>query len=156
MRCHLDRTVAVLLDKRTRAGGQFDQPGGKVRLVFKNFPLASHPGARPAAEAARCAAARGVFWEYHDLLFERSPRLSPQELKQYAQDLKLAAAPFEQCLDSGKYTADVDKDTQEGAGLGLTGTPSFFINGRQLVGAQPITAFQKIIDAELAKKTARQ
>jgi protein-disulfide isomerase len=134
-----------------------DKYPGKVRLVFRDFPLASiHPLAPKAHEAARCAADQGKFWEYHDVLFERSPKLSPAELKQYAQELKLDSAAFAQCLDSGKHVAEVDKDTQEGAGLGLTGTPSFFINGRQLVGAQPLTAFQKIIDAELAKKTARQ
>jgi len=134
-----------------------DKYPGKVRLVFRDYPLVSiHPLAPKAHEAARCAADQGKFWEYHDVLFERSPRLTPQDLKQYAQDLKLDGAAFGQCLDSGKYVAEVDKDTQEGMGLGLTGTPSFFINGKQLVGAQPLTAFQKIIDAELAKKTARQ
>jgi protein-disulfide isomerase len=133
-----------------------DKYPGKVRLVFRDYPLVSiHPLAPKAHEAARCAAEQGKFWEYHDLLFERSPRLAPQELKQYAQDLKLDAAAFGQCLDTGKYVAEVDRDTQEGMSLGLTGTPSFFINGRQLVGAQPITAFQKIIDGELAKKTSR-
>ncbi len=134
-----------------------DKYPGKVRLVFRDYPLVSiHPLAPKAHEAGRCAAEQGKFWEYHDVLFERSPRLSLQELKQYAQDLKLDGAAFDQCLDSGKFAAEVDKDTQEGMSLGLTGTPSFFINGRQLVGAQPLTAFQKIIDSELAKKTARQ
>jgi protein-disulfide isomerase len=85
------------------------------------------------------------------VLFERAPRLAPQDLKQYAVEVKLDPNAFNQCLDSGKYAAEVDKDFQEGAGLGLTGTPSFFINGRQLVGAQPLSAFQKIIDSELAK-----
>ena len=75
-------------------------------------------------------------------------------MKQYALDLKLDAAAFNQCLDSGKYAAEVDKDFQEGAGLGLTGTPSFFINGRQVVGAQPLATFQKIVDGELAKVAA--
>ena len=135
-----------------------DKYPGKVRLVFRDFPLANiHPLAPKAHEAARCAAEQGKFWEYHDVLFEHSPSLTPDELKQYAKDLKLDAAAFDQCVDSGKYKAAVDQDTQEGLGLGLTGTPSFFINGRQLVGAQPLTAFQKIIDGELSKKsTARQ
>ena len=77
-------------------------------------------------------------------------------MKQYAQDLKLDAAAFDQCLDSGKHAAEVDKDFQEGAGLGLTGTPSFFINGKQIVGAQPFAAFQKIVDGELAKVAAKK
>src|SRR5215471_11454580 len=79
-----------------------DKYPGKVRLVFRDFPLASiHPLAQKAHEAARCAADQGKFWEYHDVLFERSPKLSPAELKQYAQDLKLDGGAFAQCLDSG-------------------------------------------------------
>jgi protein-disulfide isomerase len=128
----------------------------QVRLIFRDYPLVSiHPAAPKAHEAARCAGDQGKFWEYHDLLFERAPRLSPQELKQYAQDLKLDLRVFGQCLDSAKYVAEVDKDTQEGMRLGLTGTPSFFINGRQLVGAQPLAAFEKIIDAELRRTVKR-
>lgn len=134
-----------------------DKYPGKVRLVFRDYPLASlHPQAPKAHEAARCAADQSKFWEYHDVLFERSPKMSPQDLKQYAKDLKLDAATFDQCLDSGKHTAAVDKDFQEGAGLGLTGTPSFFINGKQIVGAQPLAAFQKVVDGELAKVAAKK
>jgi protein-disulfide isomerase len=133
-----------------------DKYPGKVRWVFRDLPLVSlHPGAPKAHEAARCAADQGKFWEYHDLLFERSPRHSPDDLKQYAQDLKLDGPAFAQCLESGKHVAAVEKDTAEGVRLGLTGTPSFFINGRQLVGAQPITAFQKIIDGELKRLAKR-
>jgi protein-disulfide isomerase len=129
---------------------------GKVKLVFRDYPLAQlHPGAPKAHEAARCAAEQGKFWEYHDVLFERSPRHSPDELKQYAQDLKLDGAAFAQCLDSGRQAAEVGKDLEEGARLGVTGTPSFFINGRSLEGAQPFTAFQKLIDSELQQKAAR-
>jgi protein-disulfide isomerase len=134
-----------------------DKYPGKVRLVFRDYPLASlHPQAPKAHEAARCAADQAKFWEYHDVLFERSPKLSVPELKRYAQELKLDATPFDQCLDSGKYTAEVDKDFREGAGLGLTGTPSFFINGKQIVGAQPLAAFQRVIDSELAKVAAKK
>ena len=129
-----------------------DKYPGKVRLVFRDYPLASiHPQAPKAHEAARCAGDQAKFWEYHDVLFERSPKMAPQDLKQYAQELKLDATAFGQCLDSGKYTAEVDKDFQEGVGLGLTGTPSFFINGKQIVGAQPLAAFQRVVDGELAK-----
>lgn len=129
---------------------------GKVKWVFRDFPIAGlHPAAPKAHEAARCAAEQGKFWEYHDLLFEKSPRQAPDELKQYAKDLKLDAASFVQCLDSGKHEAEVTRDIQEGSRLGVTGTPTFFINGRQLVGAQPSTAFQKIIDSELAANASR-
>ena len=134
-----------------------DKYPGKVRLVFRDYPLASlHPQAPKAHEAARCAGDQAKFWEYHDLLFERSPKIAPQDLKQYAQELKLNATAFDQCLDSGKYTAEVDKDFQEGVGLGLTGTPSFFINGKQIVGAQPLAAFQRVVDGELAKIAAKK
>jgi protein-disulfide isomerase len=128
---------------------------GKVKWVFRDFPIPSlHPAAPKAHEAARCAAEQGKFWEYHDLLFEKSPRQAPEELKQYAKDLSLDAAAFAQCLDSGKHQAAVNSDISEGAQLGITGTPTFFINGRQLVGAQPASTFQKIIDNELAMKPA--
>ena len=134
-----------------------DKYPGKVRLVFRDYPLASlHPQAPKAHEAARCAGDQAKFWEYHDVLFERSPKASLQDLKRYAQELKLDATAFDQCLDSGKYTAEVDKDFQEGVGLGLTGTPSFFINGKQVVGAQPLAAFQRIVDSELAKVAAKK
>jgi len=134
-----------------------DKYPDKVRLVFRDYPLASiHPQAPKAHEAARCAADQAKFWEYHDVLFERSPKATLQDLKQYAQDLKLDATAFDQCLDSGKYAAEVDKDFQEGVGLGLTGTPSFFINGKQIVGAQPLAAFQKVVDGELAKVAAKK
>lgn len=134
-----------------------DMYRGKVRLVFRDYPLAGlHPQAPKAHEAARCAGEQGKFWEYHDLLFERSPRLSPQDLKQYAQRLNLDGAAFAECLDSGKQAADIDKDVQEGMRRGVTGTPSFFINGRQLVGAQPPARFRRIIDNELSKEAAKQ
>jgi len=134
-----------------------DKYPGKVRLIFRDYPIVSlHPQAPKAHEAARCAADQAKFWEYHDVLFERSPKLSVPELKRYALDLKLDATAFDQCLDSGKHTAEVDKDFQEGAGLGLTGTPSFFINGKQIVGAQPLAAFQKVVDSELAKVAVKK
>jgi protein-disulfide isomerase len=132
------------------------QYAGKVKWIFRDFPIPNlHPLAPKAHEAARCAAEQGKFWEYHDLLFERSPRLSPAELKQYARELKLNGEAFDKCLDSGKNQTAVASDVEEGSRLGATGTPTFFINGRMLVGAQPIAAFQKIIDGELEKKSSR-
>jgi protein-disulfide isomerase len=129
---------------------------GKVKLVFRDFPIPNlHPAAPKAHQAARCAAEQGKFWEYHDLLFENSPRQGPEDLKQYAKDLRLDPSPFAQCLESGKHEADVNRDVEEGSRLGVTATPTFFINGRQLVGAQPLTAFQKLIDSELASKASR-
>jgi protein-disulfide isomerase len=124
----------------------------QVRWVFRDFPLAAlHPGAPQAHEAARCAAEQGKFWEYHDVLFQQSAK-GPERLKQYAKDLSLDAPTFAQCLDSGKHKAAVSRDLEEGTRLGVTGTPTFFVNGRLLVGAQPLTAFQKIIESELTRK----
>ncbi len=132
-----------------------DKYPGKVKWVFRDFPISDlHPTAPKAHEAARCAAEQGMFWEYHDFLYERSPRHSLEELKQYAQELKLDGSAFAQCLDSGKYQAEINGDIQEGTRLGVSATPTFFINGRVLVGAHPLTAFEKLIEGDLAKKAA--
>jgi protein-disulfide isomerase len=123
---------------------------GKVRLVHKDLPLdAIHPQARQAAEAARCAGEQGKFWEYHDALYANSPKAAVEELKAYAKEVGINATSFEQCFTSGKYKGLVQKDLSEGAQLGLTGTPTFFINGREMSGAQPVEAFAAVIDEEL-------
>jgi len=124
---------------------------GKIRLVFRDFPLNIHPDAPKAAEAAECAEEQDRFWDYHDKLFENQEALSVDNLKQYAKDLKLNTAAFNECLDSGKMKADVDKDFADGAAVGVSGTPAFFINGRIVEGAQSFTALKKVIDEELAK-----
>ena len=125
---------------------------GKVRLVHKDLPLESlHPQARQAAEAARCAHEQGKFWEYHDKLYANSPKASADDLKSYAKDVGLKADSFDRCVASGKHTEVVQRDLNEGAQLGLTGTPTFFINGREISGNQPSEAFEAIIDEELAR-----
>jgi protein-disulfide isomerase len=132
------------------------QYAGKIKLVFRDFPIPNlHPLAPKAHEAARCAAEQDKFWEYHDRLFEKSPLLSPADLKQYARDLKLNGDEFDKCVDGGKYQAAIASDVQDGTRLGASGTPTFFINGRMIVGAQPISTFQKIIDSEMAKNPSR-
>lgn len=123
---------------------------GKIRLVHKDLPLDSiHPQARQAAEAARCAGDQGKFWNYHDVLYANSPKAGLEDLKSYAKATELDLGSFGQCLSSGKYKTAVDTDSREGARLGLTGTPAFFINGRELSGAQPLEVFAQIIDEEL-------
>ena len=125
---------------------------GKVLLVHKDLPLeAIHPQATLAAEAARCAGDQGKFWQYHDTLYGKAPKLGAADLKSYAKEIGLDARSFDQCLDSGKHKNIVQKDLAEGAKLGLTGTPSFFINGREISGAQPLEAFSAIIDEEIAR-----
>lgn len=126
--------------------------GDKVKLVHRDFPIDSlHPQARKAHEAARCAHDQGKFWAYHDKLYANAPKASPEDLKAYAQEVGLDLPAFEQCLSSGKYQAAVQKDVEEGIRVGVTGTPTFFINGRLLSGAQPLESFVRVIEEELAR-----
>ncbi len=126
----------------------------QVRLAYRDFPIASlHPKAHKAAEAARCAGEQGKFWEFHDRLFESQAQAAIEDFKRFAGELKLDSKRFAACLDSGKYAAAVQADVKEGTRLGITGTPTFFINGRLLVGALPLEMFQKAIDRELRRSS---
>lgn len=122
---------------------------GKVRVVFRNYPLPMHPNAPKAGEAALCAHDQGKFWEMHDTLFDNQRALSVEDLKGYAGQLGLDQTKFDECLDSGAKAAVVKNDMAEGQAAGVSGTPAFFINGRLLSGAQPFEEFEKAIDAEL-------
>lgn len=127
---------------------------GKVKYIVRDFPLSIHPNAPKAAEATECAHAQGKFWEMHETIFSKqslwSSAPSATDLfKQYASDLGLDGAKFATCLDSGKFTAETQKDFADGSASGVTGTPAFFINGKKLSGAQPFAAFKAAIDAEL-------
>jgi protein-disulfide isomerase len=118
---------------------------GKVRVVHKDFPLPSHAGAVPAAEAARCAAAQGVFWEYHDLLYVAVPDFSRDDLVRYAGRLGIDRKAFATCVDTRQFRKQVENDVAEGRALGVRGTPTFVINGTLVVGAQPIDAFREAV-----------
>jgi len=129
---------------------------GKVRLVFRDYPLPFHDAATPSALAANCANEQGKFWQYHDKMFIEQEKqgqgtvtYGATELKAWAQQLGLNTAQFNQCLDSKKYADEVAADTAAGSAAGVSGTPSFFVNGQLLVGAQPFASFKAIIDAEL-------
>jgi protein-disulfide isomerase len=129
--------------------------GDKVRLVHRDFPLAFHAHARPAADAARCAEAQGKFWEYHSKLFA-SEDLSPEKLQALATEVGLDRTKFDACVAKQQFKDGIDKDIADGTEVGVTGTPAFFINGRMLSGAQPFEKFKEIIDEELARtKTAK-
>lgn len=129
--------------------------GGKIKLVYRDFPLESiHPQARRAAEAARCAQDQGKFWDYYDTLFTESPKLSPDDLQRYAAQVGLDVTKFDGCVAGGSHKTSVQRDIDEGTRLGINGTPAFFVNGRPLSGAQPIEAFARLIDEELARATA--
>ena len=128
----------------------------KVRLVHRDFPLQPlHPASIKAHEAARCAEEQGKFWEYRDLLYQNAPAAGPEQLTTYARKLGLNPDDFNKCVDSGKFKTVVQRDEDEGERLGLTGTPAFFINGRLLSGAQPESAFTRMIDEELNKRARR-
>jgi protein-disulfide isomerase len=127
--------------------------GDKVKHVHRDFPIASlHPEAPRAHVAARCADEQGKFWAYHDKVFAGQARSSAGQLETYAREVGLDPVAFEHCLASNKYEAIVQKDIEEGSRLGVNGTPTFFINGRPLVGAQPLAKFVEIIDDELARQ----
>jgi len=126
--------------------------GDKVRVVFRNFPLAMHQFAQKAAEAGECANEQGKFWEMHDSMFANQKALAVENLKQYATTIGLKADQFNACLDGGKYANAVQQDLLEGQDIGVSGTPAFFVNGRFLNGAVPYEEFQKIVDEELQLK----
>lgn len=128
---------------------------GKIRFVYKEFPLESiHPQARGASVAALCANEQDQYWNYHHKLFDNQSVWSGDQnvgakFKQYAVDLNLNMSQFNDCYDNQKTAGQVDADLQLGASFGVSGTPAFFINGLSLSGAYPLESFSAIIDAEL-------
>ncbi|HEY79967.1 MAG TPA: hypothetical protein EYP25_01945 [Anaerolineae bacterium] len=130
---------------------------GKVRYVFKDFPLSFHKQAMPAAMAAECAGEQGKYWEMHDKLFSERDKWNENPdvnnvMKQFAKELGLDEKPFNACFDSEKYKDEILADQQEGMAAGVQGTPAFFINGQFLSGAQPYEVFKQIIDQILASQ----
>jgi protein-disulfide isomerase len=123
---------------------------GKIRMVYRHLPLTSiHPDAFAAAEAAMCAGDQDAYWTFHNKLFS-SDSLSTQTFLQYAQDLSLNAEQFQSCITERKYKDAVEADSDFAVNLGIRSTPTFFINGLAVVGAQPLEVFQQVIDKELA------
>jgi protein-disulfide isomerase len=123
---------------------------GKVRLVHQAFPLAGHPRAPKAAEAALCAGEQGRYWEMHDLLFAGQGALGMDDLKGRARTLQLDVPRFDACLDSGRMVPVVEASRRLGEGIGVNATPAFFVNGRPLSGMQPFERFKELVDHELA------
>jgi protein-disulfide isomerase len=124
----------------------------KVRYIHLDYPLPFHQQAMPAALAVHCAGDQGKFWEYNNNLYQAPGDLSKADLAKRATDLGLDSAAFEACTTSNKHEAIIKTNYDDGAALGVTGTPAFFINGRMLVGAQPIDQFRTIINDELSRK----
>ena len=126
---------------------------GKMKMVYRDFPLDSiHPYARSAAEAAECAKDQGKYWAYHDALYERQSSIPSMDFVDLAKELGFDTASFGQCFTSGQYRDDVEKDFQGGIALGVQSTPTVFVNGFKLVGAQPLADFREIIESELQKQ----
>jgi protein-disulfide isomerase len=121
---------------------------GKIKYVFRDYPLPFHAKAKPAAVAANCAIPQGKFFEYNQKLFVTD--LSPENYKKIAGDLGLDQKKFDECVAKNDVKS-IDQDLADGAAVGVNGTPAFFINGRMLSGAQPFEAFKVIIDEEVAK-----
>ncbi|AJF61122.1 DSBA-like protein thioredoxin protein [archaeon GW2011_AR15] len=135
---------------------------GKIRFVYRDFPLSSiHPQATPAAEAAECADEQGMFWEFHNKLFENQDSLSADNYKAWAEELGMDTSLFNNCINSRKYQAEVQSDFSAGTSAGVSGTPGFLVGviqadgktviGQSVRGAQPYSAFEAVIEEELAK-----
>jgi len=137
---------------------------GKIKYVFRNFPIASiHPLAFKAHEAANCSGEQEKYWEMHDRLFANSTALGLKDLSQHARALALDLAKFQACLDSGKHAGKINRDLAEGQKAGVKGTPTFFLgltepNDTQITavkiirGAQPYAAFKQAIESLLSTK----
>jgi protein-disulfide isomerase len=123
---------------------------GKVRLVFRDYPLPFHERAQKASEAAHCAGDQGKYWQMHDKLFANQQALSVPDLKSHAKGLGLDVARFDKCLDSGEKAKLVEASKKAGDEAGVNGTPAFFINGHPLTGLREFAEFKSIIDYQLA------
>ena len=128
---------------------------GKVRLVYQEFPLDFHPQAKPAGRAARCAGEKGKFWEMHLDLLRTPGAYDDADLKSRAAKLGLDGAAFGACISSGKYDAVIQQAVENGRSVGVSGTPTFFLNGRSFSGAQPFEVFERMIEEELAFPPAK-
>jgi len=135
-----------------------DQYPGKVRLVWKNQPLSFHPNAMPAAEAAMAAYEQGndKFWAMHDRLFTKQQELSPAYYEQVAKEIGLDVAKWKVSVESHSGQALIQADMSAGSAVGANGTPTFFINGKRLVGAMPFESFKQVIEEELSSRVAKK
>jgi protein-disulfide isomerase len=128
-----------------------DEYPTQVRIVYRDFPLTSiHPQSVPAASAADCANEQDAYWPYHGKLFSYEYELGRDAYLKYAQEINLDMTAFTTCLDSNRYKDEVLADMNYGSTLGVYSTPTFYVNGMYLLGAQPYETFKALIDKELA------
>ncbi len=123
---------------------------GKVRIAYKQSPLPFHENAKLAAKASLAAGEQGKFWEYHDVLAKHSHELERANLEVYARDLGLDARRFAADLDGTRLDARVAEDLAQSKALGVRGTPTVFVNGRRIIGAQGRDVFTKVVEEELS------
>jgi len=127
-----------------------DNYPGKIRFVYRDFPLSTiHPSATGAAEAANCAGDQNKYWDFFNVVFAGTEKLSEQSIQDYASSIKLDMDTFNQCLSSHKYLAEIEADFSYAAGLGVQSTPTFFVNGLAVIGAQPYQVFSSLVEQEL-------
>jgi protein-disulfide isomerase len=127
---------------------------GKARLIYRHYPLDFHPQSKLAAEASECAGEQGKFWEMHDKMFAEQEKkgsgttitFTANDVKKWASAIGVKAAQFNTCLDTNKYDGRINDDINFANSIGVSGTPTFFINGARLVGAQPFASFKAAID----------
>jgi len=137
---------------------------GKVNFVYRDFPIQSiHPNAVPAALASECADDQGKFWEMHDMIFENQGNWKDLQLAQsaslfreYAIEIGLNMDEFDPCMTSGKHLEEIQNDLNDGRAYGVTGTPGFFVGNEKigftkLIGAQPFSSFQRVIEQQLVR-----
>lgn len=134
---------------------------GKIKYVFKDFPLPFHKQARKAAEAAHCASEEGKYWGMHDLIFDNQAKMDEKSLVGHAEKLGLKVSDFKRCLEDGRYSKGLDEDIAAGRSSGVTGTPSFLlgrlndkneVEGSVIKGARPFEVFKSEIEAKLKAK----
>lgn len=120
----------------------------RVLYIYRDFPLDEvHPEARLAAEAAQCAGGLGNFWAFHDKLYQNQNQFGRDNLIRYAREIGLKETEFIECIDSGRYRAEVQQDIDDGVAAGVRGTPTFFLNGRRVEGAIPRDTLEEIFKA---------
>jgi protein-disulfide isomerase len=125
-----------------------EQYAGKVRLVFRHFPLPIHKDAPAAAEASECAREQNRFWEMHDAMFAIA-NITAADIPRAAERVKLDMTHFDSCVQSGRHRQAWERDKAAGERHGVASTPTFFVNGRMVVGAQPIETFAAVVNEEL-------
>ena len=116
---------------------------------MKNYPYQYRDYAHLAAEASLAARDQGKYWEMHDLLLKRSPKLDRDSLVKYAQELGLDVRKFSETIDGKKHAQEIERDKKLAAEMDLYNTPTFFVNGRKVIGERPFAYFKKIIDEEI-------